>query len=397
MNQTQKDIENILNTAFRVSYLPIHLFYKRHYLVSCCQSDSYNLISPFENIEFLDSKNNNSKSIIWYDSAFKDIFYGVLYIQPLYSCMIGPCSVRALSFGDSQKFAHAYHINSIQIPECSVSRVEALLMLLASAFQISVERPIKLTEKSDIQIAPSMDVSDHKIQQYQLDHAEQGFIHHSYKLEQDVHRFFLENDEESLTRYLSAISRETYGTMSHNPVKQEEYSAAIIVSFFARYAIDAGVEQFRAYDLADLYLQKISSQVSVEVYRTVIIDAAHRFMSEVKKARSLASQSQHIEKCKQYIYRNLNKSFSLDDLAEYVGLTPTYLSGLFSKYENTSIKEYTLHKRIEASQNMLKYSDYSISQIAYYFCFSSQSHFANIFKKYAGQTPSAFRSANKQV
>lgn len=50
-----------------------------------------------------------------------------------------------------------------------------------------------------------------------------------------------------------------------------------------------------------------------------------------------------------------------------------------------------LNKRIEAAENMLKYSDYSCLDISEYLCFSSESHFIQVLKKHTGYTPKAYR------
>ena len=48
-----------------------------------------------------------------------------------------------------------------------------------------------------------------------------------------------------------------------------------------------------------------------------------------------------------------------------------------------------------AAQNMLKYSDQTISAVSSYFCFDSQSHFGSVFKNITGITPSEYRTRNK--
>ena len=48
-------------------------------------------------------------------------------------------------------------------------------------------------------------------------------------------------------------------------------------------------------------------------------------------------------------------------------------------------------KRIEAAGNMLKFSDYSCIDISNYLCFSSESHFIQVFKKHTGYTPKIYR------
>ena len=92
-----------------------------------------------------------------------------------------------------------------------------------------------------------------------------------------------------------------------------------------------------------------------------------------------------------YIYNNINQRITVSDLADYTGLSPSYLSRLFKKELGISISDYICEKKIEKAENLLKYSDFSFVEIANYLAFSSQSHFIQSFKKSVGLTPKKYR------
>ena len=52
---------------------------------------------------------------------------------------------------------------------------------------------------------------------------------------------------------------------------------------------------------------------------------------------------------------------------------------------------FVLKEKIEEAKRLLRYTDKSLNAIAAYLGFSSQSHFANTFRKYSGKSPSEFR------
>jgi len=93
----------------------------------------------------------------------------------------------------------------------------------------------------------------------------------------------------------------------------------------------------------------------------------------------------------------LNKHFTVDDVANEVGVNKFYLMKRFSELEGMGIQQYAQLKRVEAAANMLKFSNEPISVIAEYMCFSSQSHFGKVFKKYKGLTPQSYRNKNKLI
>lgn len=119
------------------------------------------------------------------------------------------------------------------------------------------------------------------------------------------------------------------------------------------------------------------------------------FCKGVQKAKMTSSENIHIEKCKNYISRHINVRFSFSELANYVGVSESYLSSLFHKIEGKTIREYLNAERLNAAQNMLKFSPLSVSQIAIYLCFTDQSYFCKLFKHHIGMTPLEYRNKNK--
>ena len=82
-----------------------------------------------------------------------------------------------------------------------------------------------------------------------------------------------------------------------------------------------------------------------------------------------------------YIHYHLHEKITVPILAEHVHLNPTYLSELFKRETGTAISQYITDKRMEAAENMLKYSEYSFDEIAQILAYRSQSHFSKVFKK----------------
>ena len=77
--------------------------------------------------------------------------------------------------------------------------------------------------------------------------------------------------------------------------------------------------------------------------------------------------------------------------AEAAGISASYLSRLFKKETGILFVDYIQKERIEAACNMLTYSDYTAAQISEYLCFSTQSYFIKIFRKYTGTTPAKYK------
>lgn len=86
-----------------------------------------------------------------------------------------------------------------------------------------------------------------------------------------------------------------------------------------------------------------------------------------------------------------NTELSVNNLAERVFLTPTYLSALFKKDTGATIGQYLTNYRIEKAKQLLKDKRYKLYQISSLVGCSDSNYFAKIFKRQIGVTPSEYR------
>ena len=102
-------------------------------------------------------------------------------------------------------------------------------------------------------------------------------------------------------------------------------------------------------------------------------------------------------KSKEYIYAHIKERITIEEIADELGVSPSYLSRLFKKETGDSVSAYIRAQKIEMAKNMLRYSDYALSDIANRLSFSSQSHFIQQFKEQTGMTPKKYRDMNHMV
>ena len=96
--------------------------------------------------------------------------------------------------------------------------------------------------------------------------------------------------------------------------------------------------------------------------------------------------------CIDYIYNHLHSKMSLSDLAKTADLSSSYLSKLFKKETGVTLSQYIAQKKVEAAENMLKYSEYTCTEISNYLCFNSESYFIQVFKSFTKMTPKEYRN-----
>ena len=72
-----------------------------------------------------------------------------------------------------------------------------------------------------------------------------------------------------------------------------------------------------------------------------------------------------------------------EKLAKELFLSRPYLSRRFKEETGESLTDFILKEKTEEAKRLLRYSGKSLTAIGNYLGFSSQSHFARVFKKYA--------------
>lgn len=96
-----------------------------------------------------------------------------------------------------------------------------------------------------------------------------------------------------------------------------------------------------------------------------------------------------------YIEKNYQKGITLEDVADYVNLSPSYLSKVFKKELDINFSTYLTKRRIERAKELLENTDMPILNIAIELSYNESNYFSKVFKKVEGMTPSQYRNKKK--
>lgn len=98
-----------------------------------------------------------------------------------------------------------------------------------------------------------------------------------------------------------------------------------------------------------------------------------------------------IDEAKRYIYSNIEKDISLDEVAEHINISPAYLSRLFKEITGVNFVTYIKELKFERAEELLLNSNLTIQQIAFEVGFNTPAYFIQQFKAKYGYTPNRFR------
>ncbi len=101
-----------------------------------------------------------------------------------------------------------------------------------------------------------------------------------------------------------------------------------------------------------------------------------------------------IHKLCEHIARNPDGDLRLQTLADYVHLSPVYLSKLFKQETGDNLSDYIASARIERAKYLLANTDLKIYDVARLSGYQSPKHFMLVFRKAVGVPPGAYREEN---
>ena len=115
----------------------------------------------------------------------------------------------------------------------------------------------------------------------------------------------------------------------------------------------------------------------------------------MKMNKSSEIYRSRINKAIDYVNNNLDRSISLEELAEVSFFSPFHFHRIFVAITGESVNNFTNRIRLEKVAKFLKFSDKPISDIAFESGFSSSSTLSRTFKKHFGISPSSYRKGGE--
>lgn len=92
-----------------------------------------------------------------------------------------------------------------------------------------------------------------------------------------------------------------------------------------------------------------------------------------------------------YMENHYKEKLSLEEVANYVGLSQYYFSNLFKKTKGVKFSSYLNEVRIDEAKKMLRNPKITIAKICEEVGFNDQPYFSKNFKKYTGMTVTEYR------
>ncbi len=225
--------------------------------------------------------------------------------------------------------------------------------------------------------------------------------HGSYHFERQMLEVIRSGDMARLERFLMSALQDVplqEGKLADTPLRQAKNLFIGTVSMVGKEAaIPAGLDIEQAYQLIDTYIQECERMQSVDTIKNLQYNMLMDFTQRISRQRLPADLSPEVLTAMQFISAHINQPIGVDDVVAHAGTSRARLFQCFRRELGVGISAYITQCRLREAKSLLRYTDKPLGEISSYLCFSSQSYFQNVFKKYVGVTPLGYRQRGAEA
>ena len=138
------------------------------------------------------------------------------------------------------------------------------------------------------------------------------------------------------------------------------------------------------------YIEEIIGMQSLEEMCLWIKKVLGVFLDDIEKARCIKNL-QIVQSASDYIRTHYQRRVTLEEIAQQVYVSPSYLSRLFKKEIGCTVIELLTKVRIEEAKKVFHDPKYTVRQVAAEIGFEDANYFSKVFRRLEGITPSEYK------
>jgi len=109
-------------------------------------------------------------------------------------------------------------------------------------------------------------------------------------------------------------------------------------------------------------------------------------------SKNISKTKSIISRAVEYIKDNFAKDISIDEIAEYIGISNNYFSLLFKQEMGVNFVDFLTSYRIEMAKKLLANKEFKVYEIGEKVGYSNSKYFSQVFKKITGMSPADYRN-----
>jgi two-component system response regulator YesN len=141
------------------------------------------------------------------------------------------------------------------------------------------------------------------------------------------------------------------------------------------------------------FYDKITSfetQAEINAWVESLVQNIFQYLQEKKDVKV----NRAVTRAREFIKNNFHQDLNLKMVSDYVGLSESHFSNLFTKITGESFIDYLTKIRIEKAKELLTTTNLKIYEIGLKVGYTSIEHFSRVFKKITGASPNSYKDCN---
>lgn len=130
-----------------------------------------------------------------------------------------------------------------------------------------------------------------------------------------------------------------------------------------------------------IYISQVLSLILSEIYFR-------------EKEDEVTKQNRQMTAIIRYMYKNIRKNLTLEDLSRELNLSKSYINATFKKYADRAPIDFFINLKMQEACKMLKATDFYVAEIARELGYEDPYYFSRIFKKTIGVSPKEYRAGD---
>jgi AraC-like DNA-binding protein len=136
------------------------------------------------------------------------------------------------------------------------------------------------------------------------------------------------------------------------------------------------------------YSKEIIEYINIRLWQLLGSFVYKGYYSEI---RDQNNEMNIVDRAINYMKNNLDRSITVDELADHLNYSNSYLYSLFKEETGYSPIHYFNHLKIQKACQYLSSTDMSVKEISYELGFKDPFYFSRLFKKQMEVSPTAYR------
>ena len=394
------DLEYMCRTIGNLAGIPIRIYNGREL------SYFYSVVDfPSDPIKpYLDKIFEIEDNIGYFTTPYFN-YYGIVRARKS-AIIIGPSRQAPMSEQDLRALAFACDVDSDKVDAFLAAMKSLVQMPLGSIIQILCALNHVLNgEKKSLEDVTIYDLEQSNLEAMaENEKIDRGYeppieyepneAHNTLALEQRLMQMITKGDVGALYEWLAHAPSVRGGIIANDALRQLKNTFVVTATLTSRAAIKGGLDPEDALSLSDEYIRKCELLCTVEQLVNLQYHMVLDYTKRVERVRLGKNPSKLLMQVTNYVQHNLSRPLDVSELARSLFISRTHLAARFKQETGMTLTDFILKEKTEEAKRLIRYSDKSLSLIADYLGFSSQSHFAKTFKRYTGKTPGEYRKTS---